>query len=89
MADIETLGASVASLSKIIAERLEAAKFPKPSFGKDTPAVFPPQPQIQEPRLQLIETLTDLLLLATGPGDYHFLHGGLFVRISLFLTCYV
>ena len=81
MADLETLGTTVASLSKTFASQLEAAHYPKPSFAAESPATFPPEPEIQEPRLQLIEALTDLLNLATGAGDYLFLHSGLFVSI--------
>ena len=79
MADVEILGASVASLSKTLASQLEAGHYPKPSFAADGPAAFPPDPEIQEPRLKLIEALSDLLSLATGPLDYLFLHGGLIV----------
>lgn len=43
------------------------------------PATFTPKPEIQEPRLQLIEALMDLLILATGAGDCLFLQGRLFV----------
>ena len=79
MADIETLGSTVATLSKTFASQLEASHFPKPSFAADSPAIYPPKPEIQEPRLQLIDALTDLLNLATGAGDYLFLQGGLLV----------
>lgn len=84
MTEFADLGATVASLTKSIASLLEAGKHAKPSFAADCPATFPAAPAIQEPRLQLIETLTDLLHLATGAGDYLFLHGGLFVSNEYF-----
>jgi hypothetical protein len=81
-ADLETLGAEVARLSRTVAARLQKGNHPKPSFAADGPATFPHDLEIQQPRLQLIEALTDLLYLATGAGDYLFLHGGFFVRAS-------
>lgn len=86
MAELETLGATIADLSKTLASRLQEGSYPKPSFAADSPPGFPPKAEIQGPRLQLIEALTDLLHLATGAGDYLFLHGGLFVSISNFLA---
>ncbi|KAK4234121.1 6-hydroxytryprostatin B O-methyltransferase [Achaetomium macrosporum] len=75
--DMETLGAAVADLTKTLASKLQAANYPKPSFAADSPATFPLEDEIQKPRQQLIDTLTDLLHLATGPSDFLFLHGGL------------
>ena len=81
--DLEMLGVAVAQLSKTLADRLQAADCPKPSFAADSPGTFPSDPDIRQPRLQLIEALTDLLYLATGASDYLFLHAGLFVgRLS-------
>ncbi|KAF2209135.1 hypothetical protein CERZMDRAFT_87114 [Cercospora zeae-maydis SCOH1-5] len=77
-ADIESLGARVASLATVLAAQLDAGKHPKPSFSQDGPASYPNDASIQVPRHQLIDSLTDLLLLATGASDYFFLHGGLF-----------
>ncbi|GIZ46893.1 hypothetical protein CKM354_000999900 [Cercospora kikuchii] len=79
-ADLQSLGAKVASLSTILAAQLNAGKHPKPSFQKDGPASYPSDPAIQVPRHQLIDALNDLLLLATGASDYFFLHGGLFIN---------
>lgn len=81
-ADLESLGAKVAGLTTILAAQLNTGNHPKPSFQQDGPAAYPPSRSIQEPRHQLIDTLTDLLLLATGASDYFFLHGGLFVSRS-------
>ncbi|PPJ60938.1 hypothetical protein CBER1_08600 [Cercospora berteroae] len=79
-ADLQSLGAKVASLTTVLAAQLDAGNHPKPSFKQDGPAAYPPNASIQEPRHQLIDTLTDLLLLATGASDYFFLHGGLFIN---------
>lgn len=69
---LESLGATVAKLSKELSMQLKAVNHPEPSFAADGPVALPPTPDIQVPRLQLIETLMDMLHLATGPSEYIF-----------------
>ncbi|KAK4141032.1 6-hydroxytryprostatin B O-methyltransferase [Dichotomopilus funicola] len=79
-ANLSAMGAEVAVLATTVAAALEKGGHPQPSFAADSPATFPPDADIQQPRLRLIEVLTDLLYLATGAGDYLFLHGGFFLN---------
>ncbi|KAH6635099.1 O-methyltransferase-domain-containing protein [Chaetomium sp. MPI-SDFR-AT-0129] len=79
-ANLSAMGAEVAALATTVAAALEKGGHPQPSFAADSPATFPPDADIQQPRLRLIEVLTDLLYLATGAGDYLFLHGGFFLN---------
>ncbi len=67
---LESLGASVAELSKALAQLLQAANHPEPSLSADGPASLPPSPEVQGTRLQLQETLMTLLNIATGPSDF-------------------
>lgn len=69
---LESLGATMAELSKVLTTQLKAANHPEPSFAADAPVALPPTPDIRAPRLQLIETLMDMLHLVTRPSEYIF-----------------
>jgi hypothetical protein len=69
---LEGLATTIAELTKALAGQLKDANHPEPSFAADSPSSLPPTPEIQGVRLQLVEALSDLLQLATGPSDYIF-----------------
>ncbi|KAJ1533466.1 hypothetical protein HK405_000491, partial [Cladochytrium tenue] len=67
---LETLGAKIAELSKALSAQLKAANHPQPSFAADGSDALPTTPDVQGPRMQLIEAALDLVHLATGPSEY-------------------
>ncbi|KAK5166026.1 uncharacterized protein LTR77_008287 [Saxophila tyrrhenica] len=79
-ADLESLGADVATLSRILALQLAATGSPKPTLAANGAPAFPLDRRVQEPRLELIEKATDLLHLATGANDYWYFQAGLYLN---------
>ena len=75
---LESLGSAVGELSKNLARQLEALSYPELTSEVDGPMTLPPVPEVQMPRLQLLETLAKLTHLVTGPSDY-WLQSGFFV----------
>jgi hypothetical protein len=67
---LESLGAKVAELSKEISAQLKAGNHPEPSFAADGPPALPQTSNINLPRMQLVELLTDMLQLACGPNEW-------------------
>lgn len=67
---LEGLAGTVSELTAVLTNGLKAANFPQPSFAPDAPAQLPPSPDIQGPRLQLVEALMNMLHLAMGPSEY-------------------
>jgi hypothetical protein len=84
-ATLGSLAATVQHLTKSLLEGLAAADFPQPSFAPDAPPQLPPVPEIQGPRLQLVEALMKMLHLAMGPSEY-FLQLGFGVSHSIHLN---
>lgn len=71
----ETLGslaAKVAELTSTITNYLSSEGLPQPSFAADAPAQYPAVPEVTQPRLKLIQSLSDMLHLALGGRDYIF-----------------
>lgn len=67
---LESLAARVADLTTTLTTALQERNSPQPSFSQDAPDLLSPAPEVQNPRLQLVETLTKMLHLATGPTEY-------------------
>ncbi|EHK16303.1 uncharacterized protein TRIVIDRAFT_196109 [Trichoderma virens Gv29-8] len=67
---LESLAARVLNLTTVLTTALQERNSPQPSFSQDAPDFLSPAPEVQGPRLQLIETLTKMLHLATGPTEY-------------------
>ena len=77
---LESLAETIGQLSKTITSYLSLNGFAQPSFAIDAPPSYPPAPEVQGPRLMLIQALTDMLHLAYGSNDFLFQHTSLFVR---------
>ncbi|KAH8659815.1 O-methyltransferase-domain-containing protein [Xylariales sp. PMI_506] len=71
---LQSLAASIGELTEALTSQLKAASFPEPSFDPDAPESLPPAPEVQGPRLQLIENLTKMLHLVVGPSEYYINH---------------
>ncbi|KAH0522998.1 hypothetical protein TsFJ059_008058 [Trichoderma semiorbis] len=67
---LESLAARVVELTTTLTTALQERNSPQPSFSEDAPELLSPAPEVQGPRLQLVETLTKMLHLATGPTEY-------------------
>lgn len=67
-ATLENLAATVVELSKSISSSLKSQGLEAPSFAADSPN-YPPNLEVQGPRMMLIETLSNMLYLAMGPTD--------------------
>lgn len=67
---LESLAARVVDLTTTLTTALQERNSPQPSFSEDAPEFLSPAPEVQGPRLQLVETLTKMLHLATGPTEY-------------------
>jgi hypothetical protein len=71
--NLEGLAAKISESTKAIISYLHAEKLPEPSFAADGPSDYPKVPEVQGPRMELIEAAMDLLRMALGPKDYIFL----------------
>lgn len=69
---LESLAFKVAELTATITSYLNSEGLPQPSFAADSPAQYPAVPEITEPRMILIQSLSDMLHLALGGRDYIF-----------------
>jgi hypothetical protein len=69
---LESLGATIAELTKALSTQLQAARIPELSFAPDAPASLPPTPEIQTARTRLQEALLTLSHLVTGPHEFWF-----------------
>ncbi|KAH8885611.1 O-methyltransferase [Thozetella sp. PMI_491] len=67
---LESLGATIAELTKTLSTQLQAAKIPELSFAPDAPASLPPTPEVQIARTKLQEALLTLNHLVTGPHEF-------------------
>ncbi|KAL7793744.1 O-methyltransferase domain-containing protein [Trichoderma ceciliae] len=67
---LDGLAARVVNLSTTLTAALQESNSPLPSFSQDAPESLSPAPEVQGPRLQLIETLMKMLHLATGPSEF-------------------
>ncbi|KAL7943599.1 O-methyltransferase domain-containing protein [Trichoderma barbatum] len=67
---LEGLAVRVLNLTTALTTALQEHNSPQPSFSRDAPDFLSPAPEVQGPRLQLVETLTKMLHLATGPTEY-------------------
>lgn len=66
---LNSLAANAASLSQTITSYLSSNGLEAPSFAADSPN-YPPAPELQIARLELLTTAADLVHLAMGPSDY-------------------
>lgn len=75
---LTSLAESVSQLATALSAKLEEGGFPAPSFNENGLADYPKLPEVVVLRLQLLDAVSDLYRLATGPNDSAFL-GPLFV----------
>ncbi len=57
---------NASAIEKYLIEKGE----PSPSFDVNARAQFPNAPELQGPRLQLMEAAMDIFNLVSGPGEY-------------------
>lgn len=72
----ETLGSlasKVAGLTNTITAYLESHGLPSITFAAESEAEYALESELTEPRMQLIEALTDMLHLAKGGKDFIFM----------------
>lgn len=70
---LKVLAETISQTAKAITSYLDAHDIPTPSFAEDSPTDYPSVPEVQGPRLKLIEALSDMMLLAMGPTDFCFM----------------
>ena len=70
---LKNLAATISQTANAITSYLDAQNAPTPSFAEDSPVEYPSVPEVQGPRLQLIEALSDMILLAMGPAEFCFM----------------
>lgn len=70
---LDSLAAAIIQAAKVITSYLDANNLPAPSFAEDSPASYPPVPEVIAARFQLLEALHDMQLLASGASDNLFL----------------
>ncbi|KFA69637.1 hypothetical protein S40285_04070 [Stachybotrys chlorohalonatus IBT 40285] len=76
---LTSLAESVSQLATALSAKLEEGGFPAPSFNENGLADYPKLPEVVVLRLQLLDAVSDLYRLATGPNDSAFL-GPLFLN---------
>ena len=81
---LESIGTTIAELSKSLTDQLKALNQPEPSFAADAPVCFPQDPELQHIRLRLLDSLASLQHLVTGASDF-WLNGSVFVSCFPFL----
>lgn len=69
---LDGLAARAYELAKAITTYMNANELVAPSFAADSPN-YPPSPEIQGPRLELLTVAADLYQLAMGANDFVFL----------------
>jgi hypothetical protein len=82
MADLPSLvnlAETVSQLAKILSAKLDEASIAQPSFAEDGLVDYPKSPEIAGVRLTLLDAVSDLHRLATGPTDNIF-SGALFLN---------
>jgi hypothetical protein len=82
MADLVKLAETVSQLAKALSSKLDEAGVAQPSFAEDGLVDYPKSPEIAGIRLTLLDAVSDLHRLATGPTDAIF-SGALFVRTPI------
>ncbi|KAF1808284.1 S-adenosyl-L-methionine-dependent methyltransferase [Eremomyces bilateralis CBS 781.70] len=68
------LASKVTEMATAVTSHMNSVNAPLPSLDKDGLHPYPPSPEVQGPRMMLIESLMDMLHVAIGPVEFQFWH---------------
>lgn len=86
-ASLTSLAATISETTAALTAILEKNNVPAPSFAEDGLVEYPRIPEAIGLRLQLIDAVSDLYLMAMGPSDMGFVQPlivSLCIKIALF-----